>query len=293
MLCINSKVDGMEVSYNRKVFLKKEINIPGICLLGHNKANKALDPLTNHIHENCIEIVVLIKGSESYYAGEKCFCVQGKEAFIAHLNEYHRSSGASQGISEFIWFQIDYSNRQNFLGLGKRNSALLLSKISEYQEHVLTVDDRCLSLLKEIFASVENGQPIYAEGLFASLLYRLFFMMKPENENNILINKAIKYINDNIYDVIEIEDVASFCNVSLSTFKHRFKEQTRKTPRVFINEMKIEKAKELLNGGMSVTETAFALSFNTSDYFSSVFKKYTNRTPRSIKKQLKSVKKEL
>jgi len=43
--------------------------------------------------------------------------------------------------------------------------------------------------------------------------------------------------------------------------------------------MKIEMAKELLKKGKNVTETAMLLSFNSSDYFSFVFKKYTSFCP--------------
>ncbi|RGY01284.1 AraC family transcriptional regulator [Blautia sp. OF03-15BH] len=56
--------------------------------------------------------------------------------------------------------------------------------------------------------------------------------------------------------------------------------------RYFINQQKIEFSKTLLMEGMSVTDIAMLLNFNTSSYFSTVFKKFTALSPMDyLKKQ--------
>lgn len=52
------------------------------------------------------------------------------------------------------------------------------------------------------------------------------------------------------------------------------------SPRRFINQQKIEAAKPLLLNRMSVTDIAMQLGFNSSTYFSTVFKQYTMYSPR-------------
>ena len=275
----------MEILHNRKMLFKNEIDIPGLVLFGYNKSTKASGPLLSHFHKDCIEIVVLINGSEAYIASDECYTVTGSEAFMAHLNEYHRSFGNFQGINEFIWFHLEMTSKQNFLGLGKKYSLELYNKLVSHKEHILKADNKCISLLKEAFNAVESENSFYAQGLFTSFLYRLLFMQKIKCNHDILINKALDYINANILNKITIEEICLHCNISLSTLKHNFKKTIRNTPRGYINEMKIEKAKELLKSDMTVTDTAFALSFNSSDYFSVVFKKYTFLTPEQYKKQ--------
>ena len=49
-----------------------------------------------------------------------------------------------------------------------------------------------------------------------------------------------------------------------------------------MNHKKIQRAKELLVQGESVTGTAMQLGFNTSDYFSVVFKRYTSLSPSAF-----------
>ena len=51
------------------------------------------------------------------------------------------------------------------------------------------------------------------------------------------------------------------------------------SPRNFINFHKVEAAKGLLLEGHSVTDTAMALNFSSSNYFSNVFRRYTSFSP--------------
>ena len=83
-------------------------------------------------------------------------------------------------------------------------------------------------------------------------------------------NKEITQIMKHIYDQ---------CMGSLPQFKQKFKRYTGTSPRNYINIKKIEYSKDLLRNGTSITNTAMQLSFNTSTYFATVFKKYTLLTP--------------
>ena len=76
-----------------------------------------------------------------------------------------------------------------------------------------------------------------------------------------------------------MEDLAEMAFLSVSRFKQKFKAELGTSPRNFINFYKIEAAKEMLEQGHSVTETALALNFSSSNYFSSVFHRYTCRSP--------------
>ena len=49
---------------------------------------------------------------------------------------------------------------------------------------------------------------------------------------------------------------------------------------VFINNVKIAHAKKLLQENLSITEVSSRLAFDTPNYFATLFKKYTGKTPR-------------
>lgn len=274
----------MKNSHFREIIEEDKIGIPGIKLLGYHHSIKAARPLPLHIHDGCVEIVVFIKGSEYYHADDQDFHLTGGQAFISFLNEPHSSAGTSQGINEFIWFQINMDIQKDFLGLSEEMGNQIRKILLNYDHHIIKVDLKCIQMIKEVFYSVKNNNAVYAAGLFSSFLYRLFMMQKDNLKNNTAVERAVQYINENICDHISIEAISKHCSVSTSLLKHNFKEYTGKTPREYINELKIAKAKELLKEGMNITETAMKLSFSSSDYFSTVFKKYTFLTPTDYKK---------
>ena len=274
----------MKITNNYNEMLTDKIDIPGLCLLGYHKYNKVADPLGDHTHENCVEMVLFIKGAEAYRASGKRYQVKGGEVFVAHLDERHGSDGHTQGINEFIWFQLDMSRKEHFLGLDSARSAWLHEQVLACKEYIIKADAKCVSLLKEAFQSAIRADWLYAQGLFVSFLTRLLTMQKNDQDTDASVVRALSYINIRVEKDIMLEELSDYCNMSISSFKTKFKELTQKTPRDFINEAKIEKAKELLKSGLSVTETAFALSFNSSEYFSVVFKKYTGITPKAFAK---------
>lgn len=51
------------------------------------------------------------------------------------------------------------------------------------------------------------------------------------------------------------------------------------SPRNFINYHKVEQAKRMLQDGKTITQTAMELNFSSSNYFSTVFRRYTSLSP--------------
>ncbi|HOJ09230.1 MAG TPA: AraC family transcriptional regulator [Clostridiales bacterium] len=277
----------MLLSKYRQVLCEGTLNLPGLTLFGHNVTTKAVLPMGTHIHDGCIEIVVVVKGNESYYVENRKFELSGGDVFVAYTDQPHRSGNTSQGVCEIIWFQIKPAVQENFLGLSAPFGDLIRSKLMAIDTHILKIDREGLFYLRksfENFLRLREENRIYGQSLLISFLSRLLFTQTQNRKDDELIENIHKYIEENIYDVIKTEDICSKFCISLSGFKHKFKEYTGVTPRDYINDRKIQKAKELLQSRKSVTETAMQLSFNSSDYFSVVFKKYTAFSPTQFRK---------
>ena len=261
-----------------------KLDIDGLRLFGYHKMTDAAVPFPLHTHGNCIEITVIIKGGETYWVDGCSYAVTGGQAFFSNVDEIHGPTH-SQGISEFVWFQIDMTKKASFLGLKNNRIKDLYNKILGNKERVLTVSSYQIKMIKEVYNNLLKGRTIYANGLMIAFLDELFNQDRNINTNVIEINKAIDYIKQHIADQISFEEICSHVNMSLCAFKHQFKSIVGKTPRNFINELKIKEAQRLLLTGMSITDTAFSLSFNTSEYFATVFKKYTLFTPSEYLRQ--------
>lgn len=97
-------------------------------------------------------------------------------------------------------------------------------------------------------------------------------------EQKIIRAKIIMY--ENLYNDIAPEELAEKLNLSYSWFRKEFKNYTGYAPAKYFQELKINKAKELLLGTLQpVKEIAYTLGYASVEHFSTLFKKRTNYTP--------------
>ena len=121
-------------------------------------------------------------------------------------------------------------------------------------------------------------------GIVSHLLGLAFSLNKNQFLENLQvnnqINKAKIIIVENLFTGIKAEEIAEKINMSYSWFRRIFKEYTGFAPAQYIQELKIQKGKELLtNTSLSVKEIAFKMGFENSEYFFTAFKKKTGMTP--------------
>lgn len=81
--------------------------------------------------------------------------------------------------------------------------------------------------------------------------------------------------------------MASLCNISPSYFSKLFKREIKENFASYVNKVKIEKVKELLqNSDTPVINISIDLGFEDCGYFIKVFKKIENVTPAIYRKKL-------
>lgn len=110
-----------------------------------------------------------------------------------------------------------------------------------------------------------------------------------KNINQILQN-AMKYICDNYAMSITLNELAEHTYVSTYYLSRMFKKELGKNFVEYLNEVRIEKAKELLgNNKYKTYEVAELVGIQDPHYFSKIFKKYTNMTPTEYKEKHVSI----
>jgi AraC-like DNA-binding protein len=99
------------------------------------------------------------------------------------------------------------------------------------------------------------------------------------------IDKAKWIMNENFYQNIAPESIAEKVGMSYSLFRRLFKQYTNLAPVQYLNELKIQKSKDLLtNTSMSSQEIAYQTGFEAPYYFCIVFKKRTGMSPLEYRK---------
>ena len=91
---------------------------------------------------------------------------------------------------------------------------------------------------------------------------------------------------DNNYDAdLNLEVISRLRFISKFHLLRLFKKHYGLTPRQYLINKRIEKSKEQLINGVSVTETCFAVGFESLGSFSTLFKTRTGKSPTEFQKE--------
>ncbi len=102
---------------------------------------------------------------------------------------------------------------------------------------------------------------------------------------------VLDYIEENLSKELTLEVLADIACLSTSRFHRLFKQYTGKTPFVFIEEIRVTKAYDLIVRKRSkVHELAMELGYNDYETFSRAFKKHFHLAPDDLKAIYASVK---
>lgn len=101
------------------------------------------------------------------------------------------------------------------------------------------------------------------------------------------IQKAIKFIEDNFMDKINLDIVAQHACMSKFYFSKIFKKEVGTSYQDYINNRRIEKAKALVkNNSCTITEVAFAVGYGDISHFERMFKRKVGYTPSQYRQSI-------
>lgn len=95
-----------------------------------------------------------------------------------------------------------------------------------------------------------------------------------------LVAAATAYLRQHLQEPIRIPDLVDHLGFGRARMFQLFKSGLGLTPNDYLQRLRVEKAQELLRETRkSVTQIALDTGFNSSQYFSTVFRRYTGQTP--------------
>ncbi|OAJ72373.1 AraC family transcriptional regulator [Brevibacillus sp. SKDU10] len=99
-----------------------------------------------------------------------------------------------------------------------------------------------------------------------------------------VIRSAITYLKEHLGEKVGLKEVAQNCCLSVYHFSHLFQRETGYSFLEYVHRMKLQKAVIYLETtDLSIKEIAFELGFEDANYFSRLFKKQMNMSPREYR----------
>lgn len=149
-----------------------------------------------------------------------------------------------------------------------------------------------ISLFNEVIEIIDKEKPAYqplVSGAAIYLLGQIYNSSRQQafgyDEVETIVNKARLIIRDNLESKLCPQDIADQLHISYSRFRKLFKGYTGMAPIQYQIQLKLEKAKEeLVNTSRPVKEIAYSLNFESTQYFSNLFKEKTKLTPLEFRK---------
>ncbi len=94
------------------------------------------------------------------------------------------------------------------------------------------------------------------------------------------IVQAQIWLQQHVQKTILLGDVAKKFGMSVRTFNRRFKDATGKTPMQYLQELRIDMARDLLQtSNLSIAEVAYQVGYQDLSYFAQLFRKILATTP--------------
>lgn len=243
--------------------------------------------LPDHEHGNAMEICFLVRGQQTFAVGGRDYRMRGGDIFMTFPHEVHSSGGNPMEKGELYWLIIVFPPRRDaFLHLPPRQSRRLVRALLALEPRHFRGTWKMKEQLDTALVACEQPRsPVQAyeitNQIGAFLLELLAAAQKaPGRPSPPGLKPVLDHIERHLDAPLSVPVLAQRAGISEARFKARFKAEVGIPPGEYVLRKKVEAARrQLSRAGASVTRIAFDLGFSSSQYFATVYKRYTGRTP--------------
>ena len=255
-------------------------------MLGRYQNVASDSALAPHLHRGALEICFLERGLQTYRVLDKLYRLRGNDQFFTLPNEVHDTANLPQERGILYWLILRTSRPGDFLGLASPAAYRLKRELLRMPRRHFRAHRDCAGILGELveLANAPRTDPPYRRlRMQALLLQYLTLTIAASHEGtpgntSALIQRVMAYIDSHLADPVHVPRLAEIARLSQSRLKGRFKREIGVPPAEYWLRRKVERARVLLQT-RSVTYVAHELGFSSSQYFATVFKRYTMLRP--------------
>lgn len=238
---------------------------------------------------------------ECVYVREGAICVSADErvynmgsgAMIFHkpneLHKYHTIGSSNAKVFIFSYSAEGELNdyfRDKVFYLSQMQQRMIDDLIKFMRDETERLNTNKSNEPIDMYLLPFEKSPMYAQ-YAVTQIYMLFFSLVCDSKtievsrshDSEIFGEAVSFMKNKIYYNPSVDEIARCVGISREGLKRLFKKYTGLGVHKYFLKLKLKYAVDMLENGMSVTETAEILGFSSQGYFTKAYKRETGTLP--------------
>ena len=262
----------------RHVYYDTDLKIEAYHLTG------IVQPFPNHFHD--YYVIGFVEGGRRHlWCKDREYDLSAGDLVLFNPRDSHRCSPRNGEILDYRAVNIPVEVMQNAaLEITGQSYTPFFTQNVVYQSDIT-------GALNDLYTGiVELSSRFEKEEAFFFLLEQIFReysspfehcnIVEPDNK----IKSVCTYMEDHFSENISLDDLTVIAGLSKSYFLLLFTKQIGVSPYRYLQSIRIERAKKLLEQGVPAIDTAAMTGFSDQSHFSRFFKEFIGLTPRQYQK---------
>lgn len=177
--------------------------------------------------------------------------------------------------------------------MGNMNGLDLIEHVKEYSPNVISIVITAYARFPYAHRAIQLGvknfllKPFGKEELKSALTEAMAEVKPQDIQSNVdnPIQWAKLYVQEHMDSDVNMAVIANELNLSYTYFSKLFRQETGKSFSAYVVEVKMQRAKEMLQSGKSIGEISDYLGYGTQQNFSRAFSNYWGGSPNSYRKK--------
>ena len=229
----------------------------------------------------------VVSGRGIYTVGDKTYEINAGDTFLVYpstLVSYHADE---ENPWEYYW-----------VGFNGSQASFLINQTDFSPEQPVIHTDFGTALRDELLSiyNVRGNKPSQVSAMTGHLYLALSILAEHATQQETLtqgqiyVENACRYIAHNYSHPLDISDISRNVGISRSNLFRAFMKYTRMSPNQYLTHFRINMACSLLaSGKLSVAQVANSVGYEDQMYFSRVFRKIKQMSPRAFSRSFKTL----
>jgi AraC-like DNA-binding protein len=269
-----------------ETFLRDRTLLPELRAVSWVTVARATRNLVDHVHD-AYELTYVLRGRMEHRIGERAFRIDAGCLFVTPPGVAHGGVDAVLHRNEHAIIHVAFP-RGTVPGLPAAEGRALAAAFAAMAPAVFPASSEIPALIARILAEHREPDAPFARTRARGALHELLALVARDARHargghaaaSPPIRAALAWLDEHLGEPVAFDALACLSGLSPTHFRRRFAREVGEAPAAYLARRRIERAKELLSAGATVTKAAFALGFPSTQYFATVFKRFAGTTPK-------------